>query len=204
MSLGLHILGHWEGCLLLPHIITDLFSWSDFCQSHPRKLPPPELLLLAKEGQMVHQQPRARDSSLDPIGNKMQSKCVGSTQGRTSKEAERAGLIPWFLGQGKMCGVHTWIICRLLLASREQYSVGIVKYKCTVIALSLAGPNSPGLQTHHLLRVFLLESYYFKWFNLLLLSTWKVLPFSYFLSSVQEIHTVYSIRSELSVHTNSH
>lgn len=81
-------------------------------------------------------------------------------------------------------GLTLELFAGLLLASREQYSVGIVKNKCAVIALGLAGPDSPGLQTHHLLRVFRLKSYYFQWFYLLLLSTGKVLTFSYFLPSV--------------------
>lgn len=44
-------------------------------------LPSPELLLLAKEGQMAHKRPGVGDSSLGPIGRKMQSKCVGGRQG---------------------------------------------------------------------------------------------------------------------------
>lgn len=97
-------------------------------------------------------------------------------------------------------GLTLELFSGLLLASREPYSVGIVKNKCAVIVLGLAGPNSPGLQTHHPLKVFLLESYYFQWFNLLLLSTGKVLTFSYFLSSIQGIHVVCSVRSELNIH----
>lgn len=82
MSVGLNILGRWERSVSsCTYIGTDLSSWFDFCQSCPRKLPPPELLLLAKKGQMAHKPPTARDKILGSMESKMRNKPVGGRQG---------------------------------------------------------------------------------------------------------------------------
>lgn len=134
MSLGLNILGHWERSVSCTYIGTDLSSWFDFCQSCPRKLPPPELLLLTKEGQTAHKPPTAREKTLAQWKARWgASLWVGD---RVSKEVERTGLHPRLLGQGEVCGPHTG----LCWASREQYLKGIVKNKCAVIALGRMGP----------------------------------------------------------------
>lgn len=103
---------------------------------------------------------------------KNRSKSVGRRQGEQGGWESRAPS-PDSWAKERCMGLTLRWFSGLLLASREQYPMGIVKNKCVVIALGLAGPKSPGLQTHHLFRVFLLESSCLPWFNLSLLSTGK-------------------------------
>lgn len=96
-------------------------------------------------------------------------KQVGGRQGEGSGWGEQ-NLIPWWLTKEQCLGLTLGLFAGLLLEYGEQSPVGIVRNKCIVIAWGAAGPISPGLQMHHFLRVFPLESDGLQRFNLLLLS----------------------------------
>ena len=132
--MGLYVLGHWERSVSSrPYTGTVLSTCSDFCQPHPRNRPPPELLLFLRRGRQLR-------SSLQPETQPLAPWKAGRgvhlcLEGRVSKEAP----VPDSWASGRYVGLTLGLFAELLVASREQYPMGIVKNKCAVITLVWLG-----------------------------------------------------------------